>query len=125
MTTTDYAYPIGDFLSGFSENNEQPCDYELECQRMTIRGVQFLDANPETFREMLGRKDLQLNSPILKDMIDFMCLHEDKTEEESYGQTGGMVHQTVIHAIAAKRLGWDSYIQTITKKDENEQEVQN
>lgn len=123
MSTTDYAYPKGDFLSGFSENPEQPCEYELECQRMTIRGVQYLDENPVIFREMLGKTDLTLNSPILKKMIDFMCSSEDKTGDT--GQTGAMVSQTVIHAIAAKRLGWESYIQTITKKDENEQEVQN
>jgi hypothetical protein len=120
MTTTNYAYPIGDFLSGFSEDNQNPCEYELECQRMTIRGVQYLEREPAIFQQILKEKELTSSSPILKEMIDFMCSSEDSDSEDVFGQTGGMVGQTLRHAIAAKRLGWDSYIETITKKDENE-----
>lgn len=123
MSTTVYAYPKGDFLSGFSENNEEPCGYELECQRMTIRGVQYLDENQEIYRKILAEKNLTMSSPILGEMIEFMLSSEDGTAPT--GQTGGMVSQTLTHAIAAKRLGWESYIQTITKKEQDEQEVQN
>ena len=45
METKKYVYPIGDFISGFSTDENNPCDYELECQRMVIRGVEYLDKN--------------------------------------------------------------------------------
>jgi hypothetical protein len=72
MTTTNYAYPVGDFLSGFSEDNQTPCEYELECQRMTIRGVQFLDANQDVYHKILAEKNLTSSSLILEKMIDFI-----------------------------------------------------
>ena len=46
-TESKYKYPVGDFLSGFSEDQSNPCDYELECQRMVIRGVEYLDDNQD------------------------------------------------------------------------------
>jgi hypothetical protein len=42
-----------------------------------------------------------------------MCSNPD-SNEESFGQTGAMVHHTVKHAYNAKKLGWDNYIQQIT-----------
>lgn len=110
--TTNYKYPVGDFLSGFSEDQNNPCDYELECQRMVIRGVQYLDENPLLFDYLLKEQTNAFNSR-LKGMIDFM------TEGEG-GQTGAMVSHSVNHAYYAKKMGWDEYIKNITKKNEQQ-----
>lgn len=110
--TTDYKYPVGDFLSGFSEDQNNPCDYELECQRMTIRGVQYLDEHPELVKKIANEKLGVYDEP-LKEMIDFMLEGND-------GQTGAMVAQSVQHAYCAKKVGWDNYIKTITEKSEGE-----
>jgi len=109
----NYSYPKGDFLSGFSEGDE-PCDYELECQRMVIRGVQYLDENPNLF-EQIGRGGMGYTHPDIKPMIQHMCSGHQK-QEEDIGQTGAMVSHTVKVAYHAKKLGWDNYIKKITKK---------
>jgi hypothetical protein len=31
-----YSYPKGDFLSGFSEDESNPCDYELEVTKKRV-----------------------------------------------------------------------------------------
>lgn len=110
--TTDYKYPVGDFLSGFSEDQNNPCDYELECQRMTIRGVQYLDEHPELVKKIANEK-LGIGDPALNEMTDFMIEGED-------GQTGAMVAQSVKHAYYAKQAGWDNYIKTITENNEQQ-----
>lgn len=110
--TTDYKYPVGDFLSGFSEDQNNPCDYELECQRMVIRGVQYLDEHPELF-EHLSTKQTNAYDSRLKGMTNFMT-------EGEIGQTGAMVSHSVSHAYHAKKMGWDNYIKTITEKDEQQ-----
>lgn len=112
-TKSKYSYPVGDFLSGFSENPQIPCDYELECQRMVIRGIEYLDEHPEIV-EKVNAGGVKPTNAILKEMIAFMCLHEDNPEE-SNNQTGAMVDHTVRVAFSAKKLGWDEYIKIITK----------
>lgn len=111
-----YTYPVGDFLSGFSEDPANPNDYELECQRMVIRGVEYLDKNQELF-DKIGRDKLNVSSPELEPMINYMCLNE-QNEEESFGQTGAMVVQTVNHSYIAKKMGWNEYIKKITESPE-------
>lgn len=107
-----YTYPIGDFLSGFSEDEKNPCDYELECQRMVIRGVEYLDDNNDIVEKVeLG--GVKVSDEILKPMIKFMCLNEENPKE-SDGQTGAMVDHTVRVAFGAKKLGWENYIEKIT-----------
>ena len=110
--TTDYKYPVGDFLSGFSEDENNPCDYELECQRMVIRGVQYLDKHPNLVKKIADEK-LDVFDDALKGMTDFMIEGED-------GQTGAMVSQSVRHAYYAKKAGWDNYIKTITENNEQQ-----
>lgn len=116
MEQQKYVYPVGDFLSGFSEDQNNPCDYELECQRMVIRGVEYLDKNQDIF-DKISKGGMGVHDPELKSMIEYMCLHEDN-EEESGGQTGAMVSHTVKVAYAAKKMGWDVYIEKITDKSE-------
>jgi len=108
-----YVYPKGDFLSGFSEGDE-PCDYELECQRMVTRGVVYLDRNPFLF-ELISKGGVGVSHPDIKPMIEYMCGgHKNVSENE--GQTGAMIGHTVKVAYHAKKLGWDNYIQKITSK---------
>jgi hypothetical protein len=109
---SQYKYPIGDFLSGFSEDPQNPCDYELECQRMVIRGVEYLDKNPDLF-QLISQGGVTISSEVVQPMISFMCLHEENSEE-SGGQTGAMVGHTLKVAYLAKKLGWNEYIQKIT-----------
>ena len=109
---THYKYPVGDFLSGFSEDSNNPCDYELECQRMVIRGVQYLDENPDVF-ELISNIPVKTSDKIVKPMIDFMCYPED-------GQTGAMIDHTVKVAYHAKKMGWDEYIRKITEEDDKQ-----
>ena len=109
----EYKYPIGDFLSGFSEDSNNPCDYEMECQRMVIRGVIYFDKHPELFKK-ISEGGVGVFDYIVKPMIDFMCSHEDNSQE-SFGQTGAMVSHTIKHAYQAKKMGWDEYIKKITE----------
>ena len=106
----NYKYPKGDFLSGFSESDAEPCDYELECQRMVVRGASFLDANQDIYDFILNDKPDVFHDK-LKPLIDYM-LHPES------GQTGAMVSHCVKHSFFAKKLGWDKYIEDITKPDE-------
>ena len=115
--TKDYAYPVGDFLSGFSEDQNNPCEYELECQRMVIRGVQYLDEHKELV-DLVRVLKVKVRDERIKPMIEFMCLHEDNPEE-SMGQTGMQVEHSVIVAFVAQRMGWENYIQWLcTTKEE-------
>ena len=115
-----YQYPVGDFLSGFSDDPSNPCDYELECQRMTIRGVMYFDEHPELI-ELIKLNSLKITSPLVKPLIDFMVFDESLPEEEQGGQTGAMVSQSVGHAYQAKVLGWEKYIEIIQKHQEDEE----
>jgi hypothetical protein len=117
MKENNYSFPKGDFLSGFSEGNE-PCDYELECQRMVIRGVEYLDENPALFNK-IGLGGMKVSHPDIQPMIDYMCGGHQNKDEDS-GQTGAMLGHTVKVAYHAKKLGWNNYIKKITetyKKD--------
>lgn len=115
MKAVNYDYPVGDFLSGFSEDENNPCDYELECQRMVKRGVEYLDEHPELFDE-ISKGPVGVSDKVCELMINFMCSNTD-SNEENFGQTGAMFHHTVKHAYNAKKLGWDNYIQQITSKE--------
>jgi hypothetical protein len=115
----NYVYPVGDFLSGFSDDEKNPCDYELECQRMVIRGVQYLDENPDIM-DLINAGGVSVFDEPLRPMIEFMCENPD-SEQESYGQTGGMVSHTVVHSYQAKKMGWETYIKRITEKEETEE----
>ncbi len=108
-TNNNYVYPVGDFLSGFSEDLNNPCDYELECQRMVIRGVEYFDKNPE-LHEWMSKNSCSVFDDKLKPLIDYMLINEKANEDEGFGQTGAMVSQAVTHSYHAKRLGWDEYI---------------
>lgn len=118
--STKYAYPVGDFLSGFSEDPKNPCDYELECQRMVIRGVEYLDEFPQ-IAELVDKGETRVFDDVLKPMIEWMCLNVDDIEA-SGNQTGAMVSHTTRHAFVAHKQGWDRYIEIITSKDESDEE---
>jgi hypothetical protein len=109
--TKNYAYPVGDFLSGFSEDQNNPCEYELECQRMVIRGVQYLDDN-QSFVDLIRDEKVGVWDERIKPLIEFMCLNEDNPEE-SMGQTGAMVDHCVKIAFIAQKMGWEEYIEAI------------
>jgi len=109
-----YQYPVGDFLSGFSEDQNNPCEYEIECQRMTIRGVEYLDEHLELF-ERISQGGVNVYDDVLKPMVDFMIEGGDD------GQSGAMVGQSVKHAYHAKKMGWDAYIEKITSPKDEEQ----
>ena len=105
-TPKNYTYPVGDFLSGFSEDPKKPCHYELECQRMTIRGVQYFEKNPELHELITIKGEIEIFDPQIKPLIDYMIYGKE-------GQTGAMVIQSAIHAYHAYKLGWDEYIKQI------------
>lgn len=110
-TKQNYVYPIGDFISGFSDDKKNPCKYEIECQRMVIRGLQYLDKNPLLFDQIKEMK-LGTNDKLLAPMVNFMCSDDDNLEN-NFGQTGAMVNHTVTHAYYAKKMGWDKYIEKL------------
>lgn len=116
-TPNSYAYPVGDFLSGFSEDDKNPCDYELECQRMVIRGVEYFDKHPD-LHEFIRKSKCDVFHAKLKSLIDHMCNNPEVKEDEQGGQTGAMVTHTVYHAYHAKKLGWEEYIKQLTAKDD-------
>jgi hypothetical protein len=102
-----YKYPVGDFLSGFSEDNSNPCSYELECQRMVIRGVEYLDTNPQLF-DLISKGNVNVFDKAVEPMIKYMCKGDN-------GQTGAMVSHSVKISYHAKKMGWDNYIKKITE----------
>ena len=115
MTTekNKYQYPVGDFLSGFSEDPKNPCDYELECQRLVSRGVEYLDQNPSILKLIEDKKIRSWTSEKAKPMVEFMC-------DPDTGQTGAMVGHCFQHAYFAKVKGWDMYIQLLqTQENDN------
>jgi hypothetical protein len=116
-TESKYKYPVGDFLSGFSESQSNPCDYELECQRMVTRGVEYLDDHQELC-DRVSAGGVKVNDAIIRPLIDYMCLHEDDPEETG-GQTGAMVDHCVRIAFVAKKMGWENYLAKLLEKTED------
>lgn len=101
----NYVYPKGDFLSGFSETQE-PCEYELACQNLVIRGMQYLDANPEKVSALLMAKaSFDTN---ITEICDYMT-----ADSNSY--SGMQVSQAIIHLRQIKKMGWtwEQYIQEL------------
>lgn len=114
-TPKNYAYPVGDFLSGFSDDPKNPCSYELECQRMVIRGVQYFDENPDLHETITKTEKLDVFDPVLHGLLAHMTMGEE-------GQSGMMVSHSAQHAYHAYRLGWDEYIKVMTKAREEDEE---
>lgn len=113
-TAVEYKFPVGDFLSGFSEDPNYPCDYELECQRMVIRGVQYLDNN-KSLVDLIRYIKVKVGDDRIKPLIEFMCSHEGNPVE-SMGQTGAMVDHCVRVAFVAQNMGWKEFIEEIAKQ---------
>lgn len=111
MENKNNVYPKKDFISGFSDDENNPCEYELECQRMVIRGHYYLQNNPN-LAKLIEEKKPSVFSNELKPMIEYMCTDENN-EAESFGQTGAMVHYTVIHAYQSFKLGWNDYLKKL------------
>jgi hypothetical protein len=86
---------------------------------MVIRGVQYLDEHKELF-DLITIFKLVVSDDRLKPMIEYMCLHENNTKE-SQGQTGAMVAHTTKVAYHAKKMGWETYIEKITNKEESDE----
>ena len=114
-TPNNYAYPVGDFLSGFSDDPKNPCSYELECQRMVIRGVQYFDENPDLHETITNSGKTDVFDPILQDLIAHMIDGQE-------GQSGMMVSHSVQHAYHAHKMGWDEYIKVMVKAREEDEE---
>lgn len=101
-----YFYPKGDFMSGFSEGDEI-CDYELACQTMVVRGMNYIDEHPEM--KVILMKTKYCFSKEISQLIDVMA----------YGiqPSGAMVGITTTHLYYAQKNGWEKYITEITKAD--------
>lgn len=99
-----YVYPKGDFMSGFSEGDEI-CDYELACQTMVVRGMNYIDEHPEMKFILMKTKDCFDKK--ISQLIDVMA----------YGiqPSGAMVGITTTHLYFAQKHGWEKYIEEITK----------
>lgn len=104
MQNLNYTYPKGDFLSGFSETDDNPCDYEIACQTLVIRGMDYIDANPTMKEKLLSIKSAY-DTPI-KPLTDYMT-------EFDFGLTGAMVSHAVQHLIYPVKFGWDKYIEKL------------
>ena len=106
MSNNNYVYPKGDFLSGFSEGGEI-CDYELACQTMVVRGMNYIDEHPEMKEILLKAKNVFDDE--LKPLTDVMVYGIDPS--------GAMVSQSVRHLIYPQKHGWEKYISEITKSN--------
>lgn len=104
MQNQKYIYPKGDFLSGFSETDDNPCEYEIACQTLVIRGMDYIDANP-TMKEKLLSVKSAYDSPI-KPLIEYMADFDN-------GLTGAMVSHAVQHLIYPVKFGWGNYIEKL------------
>lgn len=99
-----YFYPKGDFMSGFSEGDEI-CDYELACQTMVVRGMNYIDEHPDMKEILLSTKSCF--DPKISQLTDCMCYAIDPS--------GAMVGITTTHLYYAQKNGWEKYIEEITK----------
>jgi len=99
-----YIYPKGDFMSGFSEGDEI-CDYELACQTMVVRGMNYIDEHPEIKNTLLLSKNAFDKG--LEPLIETM----------NYGiePSGAMVGMATTHLYYAQKNGWEKYISEIQK----------
>ena len=112
-----YEYPVGDFLSGFSEDESNPCEYEIECQKMVIRGVEYFDMHPE-LHELISKGGVSAFDEAAKPLIKHMCTDENGKDN---GATGAMVEHTAKHAYYAYKVGWDEYIKKMTTYELSQQ----
>jgi hypothetical protein len=104
----NYVYPKGDFMSGFSEGDEI-CDYEIACQTMVVRGMNYIDEHPEMKFILMETKDC-FDKKIM-----------ELTNAMTYGiePSGAMVGITTTHLYYAQKHGWEKYIAEITKPENN------
>ncbi len=105
MSNNKYVYPKGDFMSGFSEGDEI-CDYELACQTMVVRGMNYIDEHPDMKHILMESK-----SCYDKKIVEL-------TNAMTYGiePSGAMMGVTTNHLFYAQKHGWDKYIKQITKQ---------
>lgn len=101
-----YVYPKGDFISGFSIENNYPCSYELCCQKMVITGMIFIDNNPEFIEKLKYCKSVY--DVDIKPLVDEMAKGNDAT--------GAMMSATLSHLIYAVKNGWSNYITALLKR---------
>jgi hypothetical protein len=112
-----YQYPVGDFLSGFSDDESNPCEYEIECQKMVIRGVEYFDMHPE-LHELISKGGVGAFDEVVQPLIKHMCTDENGKDN---GATGAMVEHTAKHAYYAYKIGWDEYIKKMTSYELSQQ----
>jgi hypothetical protein len=104
----NYVYPKGDFMSGFSEGDEI-CDYEIACQTMVIRGMNYIDEHPEM--KFILIKTKEYTDKQIMELMNAM----------TYGiePSGAMVGVATTHLYYAQKHGWEKYLEKITKPEDN------
>jgi hypothetical protein len=108
MSTQKYVYPKGDFMSGFSEGDEI-CEYEIACQTMVVRGMNYIYEHPEIKEILMETRDCYDKK--ISHLLDAM----------TYGiePSGAMVGVCTTHLYYAQKHGWEKYLEEITKPENN------
>lgn len=107
-----YKYPENvDYLSGFGANTS----YELGCQAMVIAGMEWFDVNPDALphvEELPNLFGITKEGNIEAEQLSAAMLSAVE------GASWAMHHQAMLHVFAARRLGWEEYLNQLEKSDE-------
>ena len=107
-------------ISGFGKGGGQRGrEYEKACRRMVLAGIKWLDDHPTADPKFHGYKD-----------VYGICM-EDNDDEKALSEAivaacsdcSGAMHQAAVsHVLMAKSLGWEKYVEEMSKPREGEEE---
>lgn len=106
-----YSYNEGSReISGFGGS------YEEACRKMVIAGMEWWDEHPEAdvrWQEAKNIRGIQFN-----ESEDCKAMQKHMSEAVGDDATGAMMQYTCNHVLAARRLGWDGYMEKMKESPE-------
>ena len=107
-----YQYPNGYFITSSFKTDATPSAEETKAQDMVIKGLRYLDGNPEYHKTITEEgKSLYKSSSFWKPMALAMTDNEKSTFTE-------LMFDCACHAYYAKAVGWETYISYLKTKAE-------
>lgn len=116
MRPRKYVFPKRDFFTQLSIDENEPCQKELECQEMIIRGVKYLDLRPNLLKIKLEEDPELYKKEIMrlaKNMMQALSSFDERNSQDIM-----FVGYATKLATQAKEIGWDKFIEYISSKDE-------
>ena len=103
-----YRYPENiDAISGFGADSP----YEHACQKMVIAGMEWHDQHPDA--HVRFKTSEQIIGVPFEMSADCESITNHMNDAIGGEASGMMVCTTLKHVLAARRIGWDKYLQEI------------